>query len=244
MRARFLIFLMTTFNRIRKHAFSAGLRGIQAIAARLAGPHRSGPRPSEEHTASDLLVAHRMAARVEAHSRVLDVGCGSGHWLRKLRMFREIDATGVDLAPPPSAEGVTLLPYDGRVLPFPDASFDVTLFGYVLHHVGRDHARRLLEEARRVTRSRIFLLEDSMPTFGVFHRIRNRCHRLETEMAYSEETRAYVPPDADSMFLTHTEWARFLGAVPGVASTTVLPLGDLHRLPHHTLFVAELDCSK
>ena len=233
---------MTTppLSRLRTELVSGALRSAQGLAALLANSPRRGPRLWRRHTVSDLLVAHRMTSQIAPGDRVLDVGCGGGHWLAKLRMFRDIEAVGVDLAPPADRDGIKMMAYDGRTLPFPDQSFDVTLFCYVLHHVGRDHARRLLDEAVRVTRRRIMLLEDSMPAFGFWYRVRNMCHRLETSMAYAASADTYVPPEAEEMFLTHDEWRRFAGGIGGVSSVSVQPLAELHRYAHHTLIVAEL----
>lgn len=231
---------MPSIRKLRAGLVSAALRGVQSVAANAANAGRGGPRLWKDHTVSDLLVARRIAAHIEPGNRVLDIGCGDGHWLRRLRLFRDIEAVGVDLAPPPGGPGVTLLTYDGRALPFPDKSFDVAMFGYVLHHVGREHARSLLAEAARVSRRSILLLEDSMPAFGFWYRLRNKCHRLEAELAYSAASDTYLPPQAEEMFLTHGEWRELLASIPGVASVSVEPLADVHRLAHHTLVAADL----
>ena len=226
--------------KLRVRLASVALRAVQSLAAKAANRSRRGARPWAEHTVSDLLVAHRLASILGDGERVLDVGCGSGHWLARLQLFRDIDAVGVDLAPPVARPGIALEAYDGFRLPFPDHSFDVTMFCYVLHHLGREHAQALLAEARPVTRRRIVLLEDSMAEFDFWYRVRNRCHRLETEMVYATESDSYTGPDGDAMFLTHAEWRRTLEEVPGVSAVSVQTLADLHNYAHHTLLVAAL----
>jgi ubiquinone/menaquinone biosynthesis C-methylase UbiE len=93
--------------------------------------------------------------------RVLDVGCGTG---RHLEMFLEmgLDVTGLD--PSPHMLGVAGKKLGHRAqlhqgvaedLPFEDNSFDITTLVTSLEFV--DDVHKALEEACRVTESRIFL---------------------------------------------------------------------------------------
>ena len=89
--------------------------------------------------------------------RVVDVGCGSGELVRWMRS-QGADAVGVecgevmmDLArtadpdhPDAYLDGV------GQDLPLPDASADVVVMSYSLHHVPRDEMVNTLSEAHRV----------------------------------------------------------------------------------------------
>jgi SAM-dependent methyltransferase len=87
-------------------------------------------------------------------SRILDVGCGLGAYVRKLRLFSP-DVYGVDIDPAKVAraqrelEHIALAP--AEELPFPDGFFDVVLLHEVLEHVEDDH--RAVSEAYRVTRA-------------------------------------------------------------------------------------------
>ena len=173
-------------------------------------------------------------------ARVLDVGCANGHMLRKLRAIKDIEAIGVDLAQGDGGDWARLLPFDGSTLPFDDKSVDYVLIGYVLHHLTRDHAKRLVGEAIRVTRNRIFVLEDSLPSFGVFYRMRNKCHRIESDLAYRAQSRDYRSPGNESMFLTHDQWKAFFSELSGVASVEVLSLSSVYRYAHHTMLKVDL----
>ena len=91
-----------------------------------------------------------MSQRWELHAvkRVLDVGCGIGHWSRCLTPFLSADCalTGVDREPQSLEEArkrstsihhltTTFLEADAARLPFPDASFDMVTCQTVLIHV-------------------------------------------------------------------------------------------------------------
>jgi SAM-dependent methyltransferase len=110
-----------------------------------------GPRIPADH--SRQVLADHYAGRLGAR-RVMDLGCGKGD---SVDLFRSVDPgvewVGVDIEDSPEvaerrrtdAEFVT---YDGRALPFGDASFQLVYCKQVLEHV--EHPRELIGEVARV----------------------------------------------------------------------------------------------
>jgi SAM-dependent methyltransferase len=93
--------------------------------------------------------------------RVLELGCGPGHFWRDTRDLRPAGWRVVctDLSPGMVAEaraalanenGLSFAAADAQALPFPEASFDVVLANFMLYHV--PDRPRALAEARRVLR--------------------------------------------------------------------------------------------
>lgn len=84
--------------------------------------------------------------------RVLDVGCGVGQYVRRLREL-PARAVGVDVERARVVAGGRAVPgllvADGEHLPFPDAAFDVVLLNEVIEHM--PDARAGLAECARVT---------------------------------------------------------------------------------------------
>lgn len=84
-------------------------------------------------------------------ARILDVGCGLGIYVKKLRQFSD-DVHGVDIDPAKVREASAILPNireaPAECLPYPDATFDVLLSHEVLEHVSDDQAA--VREAHRV----------------------------------------------------------------------------------------------
>jgi SAM-dependent methyltransferase len=83
--------------------------------------------------------------------RILDIGCGVGAFVRRLREFTP-EVYGFDIDRESVATGAEELPNlalaVGEHMPYPDASFDVIFLHEVLEHVDDDVAT--LKEARRV----------------------------------------------------------------------------------------------
>ena len=87
---------------------------------------------------------------IPSGASVLDIGCGDGAIAALIRRTRsDLSITGVDLSLRPGCE-IDAVVYDGKRLPFPDASRDICLFVDVLHHA-TDMAN-LLQDACRVAR--------------------------------------------------------------------------------------------
>lgn len=86
-----------------------------------------------------------------AGKRILDIGCGVGAFVRRLREFT-LEVYGIDIDRDGVIAGSAELPNLGLAvgehLPFREATFDVILLHEVLEHVDDDAAT--LNEARRV----------------------------------------------------------------------------------------------
>ncbi|HEX6839869.1 MAG TPA: class I SAM-dependent methyltransferase, partial [Polyangia bacterium] len=54
--------------------------------------------------------------------------------------------------------------YEGTKLPCADRSYDVVLLNFVLHHLPNEDKLKLLAEARRIARRRLFVFEDTPRT--------------------------------------------------------------------------------
>ncbi len=220
------------------------LRAAQYAAVQLAHLGKRGPEWYRGFNTQDLLLSSLLARSVCEDDVVLDIGCNRGHRLRSLSLFRSAKLVGVDILDPeplpnPLGTPVQLLKFDGTKLPFEDQSVNVAMLCYVLHHLRPAHARKLLAEARRVTRRTILMLEDSLPRFELLYDLRNRFHRLDGNLEFfGSDTSRYV--GSNEMFLTHDDWVELLEDAAGAKTVAVHPLHGYTRYRHHTLLVASL----
>jgi ubiquinone/menaquinone biosynthesis C-methylase UbiE len=111
-----------------------------------------------------------LGAFVSAGQRVLEVGCGTGHWLA------ELEAAGCTVAGLEPAAGMLerararglraeLSQGRAEALPYPDGVFDRVLCVNAIHHF--DDVPRFLAEARRVLRARGRVLSIALdPSIG------------------------------------------------------------------------------
>jgi len=120
-------------------------------------------------------LARGIKGRDQRGIRLLDIGCGNGHFLRQvMAAFPRMPATGLDLSPAYAAEArERLSPWrqvevvQGAIeqAPFEDASFDSATCVYLFHElpprVRRDAVREI---ARLLKPGGIFVLADSIQT--------------------------------------------------------------------------------
>jgi SAM-dependent methyltransferase len=109
--------------------------------------------------------------------RILDVGCGLGMYVKKMRAFSE-EVYGVDVDPEKVAEASRTLPNihlaPAEKLPFSDGFFDMVLLHEVIEHVEDD--RQAIREAHRVIKreGRIVIFAPNrlypLETHGIFWR--------------------------------------------------------------------------
>jgi len=96
---------------------------------------------------------------IPPNSRILDIGGGWGFYQEPLERLGH-SVLVLDVVRPRLQKAVLLL-YDGQKFPLDDESFDVSLVITALHHI--EDPELILQEAKRVTRSKIIVVED------VFH---------------------------------------------------------------------------
>ena len=152
--------------------------------------HSQTVRKETLHTVS-LVAPH-----LDRGMTVLDVGCGEGYVGEELcaRGVREV--WGVDIVDLRRDKQRPFRLYDGQTLPFPDDAVDLVTLNFVLHHVPDARKIALVREALRVTRAKVFILEDT-PTTAFDRFVSNR---------HGDSYRRKIDSDAPFGFLTPAEW--------------------------------------
>lgn len=108
-------------------------------------------------------IARRLRRFLGAGESVLDMGCGSMLVADEVRKLSDVRVFGLETLLY-RRRPLPLALYGGRRAPFRDRSFDCVIINFVLHHCD-DGGVGVLEEARRLARKRILLLEDSYDNF-------------------------------------------------------------------------------
>ena len=137
-----------------------------------------------------------LAPHLETGASVLDIGCGEGYVLDELAARGVVNLQGVDIVDIRRHKDHAFSLYDGETLPFPQRSFDLVVLSFVLHHVPNERKLALLEEALRVSRAKVVVIEDTPST--TFDRLMNHRH--------DESYRRKIGSTAAFGFLTAGEW--------------------------------------
>lgn len=104
-----------------------------------------------------------MLQRGVRRTRLLDVACGTGRFLREVKHnYPLLPVTGLDLSPPYLERARTMLaPWPGarlvaapaEAMPFPDAGFDVVTCIYLFHELPKEVRRAVAKEMARLLRT-------------------------------------------------------------------------------------------
>ena len=105
------------------------------------------------------VIAEALSPFFAAGETVLEIGSGKGHVAQALESMTGIKMNLVDVVDYNETD-MPLRKYDGLHLPFPDASFDLALFVFVLHHV--PDPLPILKEGLRVSRNGIIIAENNV----------------------------------------------------------------------------------
>ena len=166
------------------------------------------------------VLARHLAAALTDCATVVDVGCGDGSVAARLLDHRpDLRVTGIDVLVR-SDTRIPVAPFDGRTIPFGDASFDAVTLVDVLHHL--EDPEPLLREAARVTRNAIVVkdhLADGVlarPTLRLMDWFGNASHGVA--LPYNYWTRGRWAQALDATGLTIAHRVDSLGLYPMPAS--------------------------
>lgn len=101
-------------------------------------------------------LTQRISPLLDEVTSILDVGTGDGHLAHHLIHSSGCSIVGLDVCLQPHSY-IEVHPYDGRVFPFKDNSFDCVMMVDMLHHT--TNINEMVSEACRVAR-RFVLIKD------------------------------------------------------------------------------------
>lgn len=177
-------------------------------------------------------VVRRLAPQLEEGQSVLDVGSGTGLIARRLARTAGVRPTLCDVVD----YNLVDFPYvkldDPLRLPAGDRSYDVVMMNFVLHHMERwDDQLTMVEEAMRVARRRVLILEDTP-----FHAID---HVFNIAWDWVLNVRHGVP--TPFTFRSIAEWVSVFSrdGFRVAGSESYRPKWPTLAMYHHTLFVLD-----
>jgi SAM-dependent methyltransferase len=153
------------------------------------------------HNRRIRVLSDHLAELIPPRAQVLDVGSGDGLLAHTIRQRRtEVEMKGIDVL----VRGHTHVPvdaFDGRDIPYGDASFDFVMFVDVLHHA--EDPNHLLREAVRVARRGLLIKDHTLegflagPTLRFMDRVGNQRHGVALPYNY----------------WTHQQWSQSIEAL-------------------------------
>jgi SAM-dependent methyltransferase len=162
-------------------------------------------------------IVRRISPFLRPGDDVLDIGAGSCRVAQLSAAASQTTITAVDTVDHNETD-LPLRLYDGDLLPYDDGSFDASILGFVLHHAA--DFGLVLKEARRVSRSRIIVLEDTP---------RNKVEHLIWEKGdYHFNHGKHPDIDVAHTVKTHEEW---------IAYFRDQGLGVVHARPFRSAFL-------
>jgi ubiquinone/menaquinone biosynthesis C-methylase UbiE len=180
-------------------------------------------RRATQRTRDDRIV-EGVGDLVGQPTSMLDVGCSDGRLARAVADAVGADRVeGVDVKLQPDAR-IPVAEYDGRVLPFPDATFDLVTIVDVLHHA-EDPRAVLAESLRVLAPGGSVVVKDHVRLGPVSRRI---LYALDVASNYAAGIRT------TNTYLALDEWVALVHAAGGAIDAMVWPF-RVHDLPWRVL---------
>jgi ubiquinone/menaquinone biosynthesis C-methylase UbiE len=167
----------------------------------------------------DVLRDH-LVDLIPLNASVLDVGCGDGRLAWSIQRARgDVAIRGLDVLVREQTH-IAVDHFDGRILPYPDRSFDAVMAVDVLHHA--EDPTNLLSEAARVSRG-VVLIKDhladpwlAIPRLRLMDRVGNA--RYGVALPYNYWTEKKWREAFRVLGLLPEVWRERLGLYPPPAS--------------------------
>lgn len=156
-----------------------------ALHSASIGASGEGPEYFAEYKIKDLAREYRAAGNGrQSTPLILDFGAGSGGSVPHLRAqfpdsrltCVDVSARSLQIAQSRFPDAADFVKFDGRTLPFPDASFDIVFAACVFHHIDHDQHVALLREWLRVLRpTGMALIYEHNPFNPLTRRVVSNC---------------------------------------------------------------------
>lgn len=115
--------------------------------------NRADDRPTDMNEAS----INHMIDNMDANAKnLLDVGCGRGYFLRKVKAAKNLELTGCEIHNGIGDLDVNFVNGFIEKLPFPDKSFDIVTCTHTIEHI--IDLKKSIDELKRVARKQIMIV--------------------------------------------------------------------------------------
>jgi SAM-dependent methyltransferase len=104
---------------------------------------------------NDRAILRLLRSRATQNTTVLDIGCGQGALLSKIRKQFHCDVIGVDLRPAPQSSPIRIL--SGNAITDPLPASDIAISVCLIHHLTEDELKQLIRNVARTSRRFIIL---------------------------------------------------------------------------------------
>lgn len=115
--------------------------------------NRADDRPTDMNQAS---IQHMLQHMDKDAETLLDVGCGRGYFLRKIKEEKNYRLTGCEIHKGIGDLDVDFVPGFIEKLPFPDKSFDIVTCTHTIEHI--IDVQQAIRELKRVARKQIMIV--------------------------------------------------------------------------------------
>lgn len=105
---------------------------------------------------SNISIKHMLQNFDEKAENIIDIGCGSGYFLNKVKQNTSLKTLGCDIVNNLKYDDITFLHGNIENLPFEDKSFDIVTCHHTLEHV--INLKQAISELKRVAKYQVIIV--------------------------------------------------------------------------------------